>query len=854
MDRLAPYRTKRDFAVTAEPAGKPRRRAAKAPATAQATGGRFVMHEHAARRLHYDLRLEHDGVLLSWAVTRGPSLNPHDKRLAVQVEDHPLDYGSFEGTIPKGEYGGGTVVLWDRGTWQPEGPVDAALAKGHLSFTLQGEKLTGGWHLVRLKPRKGERRANWLLIKAEDAAARAGAAAAITRQARRSVASGRTLQELAEGAPPAETVDKDKTPPRTARRPRSRAATTPEPTARRGGRSSAAPDFVPPALAQLGPTPSGPQWLHEVKFDGYRLQALIGGGVARLLTRSGQDWTPRFGNALRQALEALPCRSAALDGEVVVPDATGLADFGQLQADLAEGRHARMVYYVFDLLWLDGRDLRARPLVERKAKLAALLQQAAGPERRLRFSEDFPESEGRLLEHACRLGLEGLVSKRRQSRYRSGRNGDWVKSKCTLRQEFVVAGYQPSDTARGGLGSLLLGYWQDGRLHHAGRVGTGFATRTATALKRRLDRLRQAASPFADHREKGIVWVQPTLVAEVAFRAWTAGGLLRQAAFIGLREDKPAAEVVRETAPDATGSGRQHAVQSTTPLTHPDRLLWPQAGVTKQGLLDYYAMVWPLMRRFVVGRPLSLLRAPDGLAGESFFQKHVSRGMPARLGRFADPADDKGLISIADFDDLAALVQFGVVEIHLWGCTLKDMERPDQLVFDLDPDSGLPWEAVVEAAQEIRQRLKALKLGALLKLTGGKGLHVIAPLRPAADWTQVKSFARDFASALASDFPERFTASMSKRRRHGRIFIDYLRNGRGATAVAPHSTRARPAATVALPVTWEELEQGLRPDQFTVANLGDRLAAKAPDPWRGWAKAARPLPATQPGTKPPKRR
>ncbi|MBM3547923.1 MAG: DNA ligase D [Alphaproteobacteria bacterium] len=804
MDRLAIYRAKRDFDQTSEPTGK---RGAKS-----AKGGLYIVHEHDATRLHYDLRLEHDGVLLSWAVTKGPSLDPDQKRLAVHVEDHPIDYGSFEGTIPEGNYGAGAVSQWDRGRWYPEGDADRGLKKGHLEFRLEGEKLKGRWHLVRLKGRPKEKRDNWLLIKAKDAFAVSGKKSEITRIATQSVKTGRTLAEIAEGT-------------------KVRARARPKPR------------FVPPCLARSDKTPRGKEWVHEIKFDGYRMQAILGGGKVALITRTGLDWTERFGKAIPKELDEFRCKSAVIDGEIVVPTETGIADFSLLQADLSEGRTGRFVFYVFDLLHLDGADLTGLPLLERKEKLEALFEdEEATRTGAVRLSQHFSEDGDLMLDQACRLGLEGVVSKRADAPYRSGRTGDWIKSKCSQRQEFVIAGYVPSTAARNAIGSLVVGYHEGGELKPAGRVGTGYSQKVAQDLKRRLDKLRTGRSPFTARQpgDRRVVWVKPELVAEVEFRAWTADGILRHSAFVGLREDKPAAEIRRE---GGMASKARKSVTTSVELSHPDRVLWPDVGLTKQGLLDHYAAVWDRMKPYVVNRPLSLVRAPDGIGGSQlFFQKHRSPGMHKAIADLRDPKDGEKHMLIRDFDGLAALVQFSVVEIHLWGSTADSIEKPDQIIFDLDPDKDVGWDDVVEAAREVRRRLIQLKLKPFLKTTGGKGLHVVVPLRPEADWAKVKDFTRKIAEGLARDFPDRYTANMSKKVRTGKIFVDYLRNGRGATAVSPYSVRARARAPVAVPIGWEELDLGVRGDQFTVDNLMNRLDKLDKDPWAGFRRATKPLP------------
>jgi bifunctional non-homologous end joining protein LigD len=835
---LEQYRAKRDFSRTAEPAGKVPRRKAGA-------GGIFVVQKHAATRLHYDFRLEHDGVLWSWAVTRGPSLDPHEKRLAVHVEDHPIDYASFEGTIPKGEYGGGSVIVWDEGTWTPDHDPAAGMKKGHIDFELHGEKLNGKWHLVRLRPRPGEKKDNWLLIKSDDAAARPGED--ILKERPESVKSGLTVEQVGEG--------------KAARGEKPRVWHSNRPATGKARREMAAKlAFVEPALATLErEAPSGKEWLHEVKFDGYRMQAQIAGTDVRLLTRTGLDWTDRFGAGIPAALASLKCADAILDGEIVVLADSGVSSFSALQAALSAGRTDRMIYYVFDLLRLDGEDLRDEPLVERKERLRELLDPLDddGP---VRFSDHFVEPGKVMLKHACRMGLEGVVSKRADAPYRSGRTGVWIKSKCTERQEFVIGGYLPSDKTGRGLRSLLVGYHEGAALKYAGRVGTGFSTVAGDDLKKKLDALKAGKSPF-DARVpggKGLVWVEPELVAEVEFRSWTADRIIRHASFQGLREDKPAEDVVQEkpkSVPGKAGAGggasaagaaasggrKASAVQTGIKLTHPDKLLWPDEKVSKQDLLEHYGLVWPRMEKFVVGRPLALVRAPDGVGGPRFFQKHASAGMSDRIFKSKDPEDGEEILYVKDFDGIAALVQMGVVEIHVWGCTVDGIDTPDQIVFDLDPDEGVSVDTVRQAALDIRDKLEELSLPVFVKTSGGKGYHVMVPLKPQAKWDAVKGFAHDFARAMEQAEPDRYTATLSKKARTGKIFIDYLRNGRGSTTVAPYSSRAKKGATVSMPVTWKEIEDGLPPNAFPIGDATTLKRLAGDDPWKDFFDKAKAL-------------
>lgn len=871
MAGLDTYRAKRDFTATPEPKGRARK------GTKAAASGAYVIQKHAARRLHYDLRLEMDGVLKSWAVTRGPSLVPGEKRLAVHVEDHPLDYGSFEGTIPEGHYGAGNVIVWDRGTWTAVADAAKGYKKGHLEFTLQGEKLTGRWHLVRMAPRPGDKADNWLLIKAEDEVARAPDAPDIIVEAPLSVVSGRDVETLS-AAPPAQKRKRRASPAaakesaapkvtaqakpaakptaqpastrKSARTPRAAATAADAPLSAalpKGAKRAPLPDFIPPALATLARhAPKGGRYLHEIKFDGYRIEARIEKQTCRLLTRTGLDWSARFGETVRGALAALDVTDAVIDGEIVVEGQGGASDFSALQGDLSEGRTDRFVYYAFDLLHLDGHDLTALTLSARKDLLARLLAGAPAPEGGpLRYSAHFEDDGALVLRHACRLSLEGIVSKLKDAPYRSGRSKDWIKSKCSERQEFVIGGYVPSTTARRAIGSLALGVHEKGKLVHVGRVGTGFSNRVAADLFALLDQDRSDESPFAAkltaEEARGLVFVAPRHVAEVEFRAWTGDGHLRHASFRGLRDDKAAEDVVRET---AAAPAPAAPPKRRVALTHPDRVYWPQAGVTKEGLADYYAEVWRFIAPYVVGRPLALVRCPEGINGPHFFQKHPWKGAHSAIRTVPDPKEpsEAPYLAIDSLDGLMGLVQGGVLEIHPFGAPLSDWERPDMVVMDLDPGDGVGWEAVIAAAQEVKARLERHGLIAFVKTSGGKGLHVCAPLTPKADWSALKAFTKTMAEELAADDPKRFVATISKAKRRGRILVDYLRNQRGATAVAAYSTRAREGAPVSMPLSWDELSPQIGPAHFTVLNAPTRLANLSADPWADFRKAAAPLP------------
>jgi bifunctional non-homologous end joining protein LigD len=873
MAALRTYWKKRDFGKTAEPRGK----------TGRKKGFGYVIQKHDATRLHYDLRLELDGVMLSWAVTRGPSLVPGDKRLAIHVEDHPIEYNRFEGTIPDDQYGGGTVMVWDRGSWTPDHDPHKGMQKGHLDFELHGEKLNGHWHLVRMRKRPGERQEPWLLIKATDEFARKKSDPDILEEMSDSAASGRTMDEIAadkkrvwhSNRSAKEQSKAAKAGPTKAAKPRARTPRR-KATAKRSGkkagkvagaREARLPDFIEPSLATLSSKPPETgDWVHEIKFDGYRIQARIGDGKVTLKTRTGLDWTHKFPE-VESACAALSDHNVILDGEIASIDESGVSNFSALQDDLKNGRQDRMVYYVFDLLHLDGQDLTTAPLIERKRALAELLEEI--PKNSvIKLSEHFEADGASMLKHACDLHLEGIVSKRADAPYRSGRVGDWLKTKCASNQEFVVIGYEPSDKRGRLIRSLLLGYYDKDGLRYAGRIGTGWGQKAERDLQRRLDAVLRNSSPLekipSEERRRNVKWVEPRIVVEVDFRGWTGGTLVRQGSLKGVREDKPAKQVVREveqmpakvkqaalrqkapikigTAKAGTKSGKSNAVQvASVTLTHPDRLYWEDAGVTKQMLAEYYTQVWDWMQPHITGRVLALVRCPDGATGQCFFQKHVSAGIDAKhLKQVADDGDKS--IAVDSVAGLVSLAQAGVLEIHVRGSSIDRLEEADRLVFDLDPGPGVEWKDVIVAAREVRQRLRDLKLESFVKTTGGKGLHVVLPIRP-APWDDAKDFCRRIAEQMAADSPDRFTATIKKVARKNRIFIDYLRNSREATAIAPYSTRARPGATVSAPLTWEELGSQKISNAFTVENLPKRLARLRRDPWENIGRLKQALPA-----------
>jgi bifunctional non-homologous end joining protein LigD len=833
---LTEYRRKRDFAKTPEPAGVVARKSAARPLS-------FVIQKHAARRLHYDFRLELDGVLKSWAVPKGPSLDPAEKRLAVHVEDHPLEYGGFEGVIPEKQYGAGTALIWDRGTWTPlDHDPEAAYAKGNLKFALDGEKLHGKWALVRMGGKHaGRHNENWLLIKERDAVAMPQSGDAIVVDNPRSVATGRALEEIA--------ADRDRVWGPNGEE-LSTAAAEPKPQARitrvpgaKKGRMAADPK--PQLATAADQAPNGSQWFHEIKYDGYRLLARVRNQQAQLLTRNTLEWTGKF-PALAERLAELPVTAALIDGEIVHLEADGTTDFGHLQDAISNERTDQLVFYAFDLLHLDGYDLIGAALEDRKALLAELVSpHSTGM---LRYSDHQVGRGPEFFRHACGYSLEGIVSKRRDRPYRPGRNNDWVKVKCANRDEFVVIGFTDPAGGRQGLGALLLGYYDGHRtLHYAGRVGTGFADAQLAALRAQLELLKRAKAPVAALPRgaslKGVHWTEPALVAEVRYGNWTADKVLRHATFVALREDKSPAEIVRETdapAPTAAAAeakpmtARRNARDGTTEfeavrLTNPDRVLYPEEGITKLDLARYYADIrdWALPE--LVHRPLSVVRCPTGLGGETFFQKHAGAGTPKAI--VPVKIDGEVHLAIEDLAGLISLVQIGVLEIHPWGSTIDRVEQPDRITFDLDPDIGLPWSQIAAAALEIRDVLTGFNLTSFAKTTGGKGLHVVVPLTPKLGWDEVKSFTKAVADHVAGQNPQRYTTNQSKRARQDRIYIDYLRNARGSTAIGAYSTRARPGAPVATPLFWSEVEEAVRPEGFTVATISNRIAALKSDPW-----------------------
>ncbi|NYT41409.1 DNA ligase D [Sphingomonas sp. R-74633] len=800
VDPLAKYNAKRDFAKTAEPEGK----------IAPGKGHRFMVQKHDASRLHWDFRLEIDGVLKSWAVTRGPSLDPNEKRLAVRTEDHPLSYADFEGTIPQGQYGGGTVMLWDDGVWAPiEGKSAKDLEKGHLHFTLQGERMQGEWLLIRLKPRGKEKSENWLLRKIDDWFA--GATDALVETALTSVKTGRTMQEIAEGVKPAKSAAKKKA----------------------GGKS---PAFQKPQLATLvDSVPAGNQWLHEVKYDGYRALLSIGAGGAKIYTRTGLDWTERF-PGIAEAAGSLT-GPALIDGEIVAFK-DGKPDFSSLQEALSNGGQG-LTMFAFDLLDEGGEDLTKQPQLARKERLRALLD---GADPRIQFSEHVLGAGEKLFETMCREGYEGVVSKRADAPYRGARTKTWLKTKCIRRQEFVILGWSPSTAKGRGFRSLLLGVHGPDGLVYAGKVGTGFSTATLHDLRERFDRIeaRKPAAEVPRAEARGAHWVKPELVAEIAFAEFTAENVVRHASFLGLREDKQAKDVVAEK-PAALAE----APQSSIRISSRERVIFPGDDLTKGDLADYYLATAPIVLPWLANRPISLVRCPQGRARQCFFQKHDAGSFGEQV-HHVDIREKDGSVEpylyVSDADGIMACVQMGTIEFHGWGSLVADVEKPDRLVFDLDPDEGLDWDEVKKAAVDLKDHLADIGLTSWPLLSGGKGVHVVVPLVPRAEWPEARSFCERFARALSEAEPERFTANLKKVNRKGKIFIDYLRNQRGSTAVLPYVARAREGAPVAAPVTWSELRGIDSPKHFSIRDAATLLERATGRALQGWGVADQELP------------
>ncbi len=835
---LKTYQAKRRFGETPEPKG------AKAPRKASAPL-RYLIQRHAATRLHYDFRIEHDGVLKSWAVTKAPSRDPAVKRLAVEVEDHPIDYGSFEGTIPAGNYGAGTVQLWDTGSWTPQHPetLEADFAKGSVKMMLDGERLKGGWALVRLKSDRGKpsRRNNWLLIKEKDDHAVPGEGDALA-EIDASVTTGRSLAEIAGGQTQW-----------TASKPTARKAPAkPKPSQAAASKATKPPAFVPIQLCKVVDHPPGAAgWAHEIKFDGYRIQIGVGGGKAILRTRKGLDWSDRF-PALTADAATWP--DAVIDGELCALDADHMPDFSALQAAISDGRTDDLIYFAFDLLFEGDEDLRRLPLSHRKARLQAYIDRIGKTQaKRLRYVEHFASSGQAVLESACRMDLEGVISKKLDAPYRAGRSTTWVKSKCRGRDEVVIGGWSSEGGVR--FRSLLVGVRDTGGLRYLGRVGTGYGEWVTKTLTPALKAVAADKSPFsgagAPKGAKDIHWVKPVLVAEVEHGGYTEAGSLRHAAFKGLREDKSAAEVteapqepteMKTPTPVKASAKPGKVVVAGVAISSPDKILWPARDghppITKADLARYYEAASDRILAHVADRPTSIIRAPDGITGETFFQRHAMAGSNPRL-KLIDVKARTPYVAAVDVGGLVAIGQSGGLELHPWGCKPDDPETPEQITFDLDPDEGLNFDDVIVAAKVVKAKLESLGLTSFVKTTGGKGLHVVVPIKADArsrvSWDQAKAFAKAVSELIRIDAPDRFTTTLAKKARGGKIFIDYLRNGRMATAVAPWSPRARPGAGIAFPLAWSQVKAGLDPSAFNLWSYPALL--KKPDPWKDFRKA-----------------
>jgi bifunctional non-homologous end joining protein LigD len=869
-DKLSAYHRKRDFAATPEPKGTVAGRHRELS---------FVIQKHAARRLHYDFRLELDGTLKSWAVPKGPSLDPADKRLAVHVEDHPIEYGGFEGVIPEGHYGAGQVQIWDRGTWQPIGDAEKSYRAGKLKFRLDGEKLHGAWTLVRTRlPGSGDKE-QWLLIKERDEVARPSAKYSITEALPDSVIAqkpgkkprvwlSKELTGKAASKPEKKvtTPTPQKSTKRKASAPETAGIPTPSVATLEGARKSALPAALKPQLATLvDAVPAEGDWSYEIKFDGYRLVSRISGNSVKLVTRNGHDWTKKM-PALARAVQGLGLRSAWLDGEIVVQGANHVPSFQALQNAFDSEKTDSIQYFVFDLPFYDGYDLTQVTLRERRALLQSLLgSNADGP---IRFSEDFRETPERILDTACKLSLEGVIGKRSDSSYESRRARSWIKLKCKRRQEFVIVGYTDPKGSRSGFGSLLLGVHENGKaLRYAGRVGTGFDDSILKSMYARMKALATARAPFAampaGQSARDVHWIKPQLVAEISFAEWTSDGIVRHAVFHGLRTDKPAKDVgveVAATVKEAKVVNQQEAKTRTTPaerksrgpkpgaqqdevaqvrITHPDRIIDKESGSTKVDLARYYDAIAPWILPQLADRPVALVRGPDGAQGELFFQKHAEH-MKIPGIRLLDRKYDPGhpaLMAIDSPQALVGTVQMGAIELHTWNGTTKAIDKPDRMIFDLDPDPALKWKTMVEAARLTRALLQEIGLDSNVKTSGGKGLHVVVPLAQRNDWDEVIAFSQAVARHLATTLPDRFSAKMGANNRVKKIFVDYLRNRRGASTVSAYSARARPGLPVSVPVAWDELDELKSAAEWNLVSLPERMKGLKKDAWATGAKS-----------------
>lgn len=790
---LKTYRQKRNFKNTSEPKGKIK---------STKTKNLYVVQKHAASHLHYDFRLESDGVLKSWAVPKGPSLDPDIKRLAIHVEDHPLEYGHFEGIIPKGQYGGGEVLLWDEGEWLCENPKKE-YQNGNLKFELKGKKLKGKWKLIRIKSTPK----NWLLIKDKDKYAVSSDEYDVTQEKAKSVVSNKTIEQLSGSK-------KNKK------------------------KQNSIPHNIKPQLATLVDNPpEGDEWLHEIKFDGYRLLAFIEDKKIKLMTRGDQNWTDKFPN-IAKALKSLSLSNTILDGEIVILDNNQHSNFQLLQNAIKDNKNSRFVYYIFDIIYHEGSDLSSIPLIERKNILHQIITNSTGT---LRYSDHVIGSGKEVFTKSCELGLEGIVSKHVKSPYIQKRTRNWLKAKCLKRQEFVIGGYTQPKGNRKHFGSLLLGVYTKNKkkLAYCGHVGTGFNAKSLSSISKELKKYKTTEMPFEKlpPESKNVTWTKPVIIAEVEFSEWTSDGILRHPSFKGLRSDKPPKTIhveeplhVRSVPPMKSGTNIQ--------LTHPEKILYPKPKITKQQLFDYYNNIQKWILPYIINRPLTIVRCPDGCDKECFFQKHTNKSTPPALKSIVikEKNSKENCIYIDNIEGLLALTQLGVLEIHTWGSNVEHVEKPDMIVFDLDPAPDVKWKEVVEAAFEIKAQLKKYKLKSFVKTTGGKGLHVVVPINPEYGWNDVKTFTHTFVDYMVSESPDKYIGKMTKSKRTGKIFIDYLRNQRGATFIAPYSTRATPDATISTPIHWDELTTNIKDTTYTIKTLGDRLKKLKRDPWKDFFK------------------
>ena len=884
-DTLSLYRHKRDFKRTAEPSGKVEKK----------SGFSYLIQKHEASRLHYDFRLELDGVLKSWAVPKGPSYDPDDKRLAMQVEDHPVDYGTFEGTIPKGQYGGGTVMLWDTGTWEPVGDPREGLSKGKLVFRLHGKRLKGEWTLVRTFSReKGGNK--WLLIKHKDAFVKRGGNEQFLAKNHTSIVSRRKMEAIAGASGSVWKNNKKESRSSHTNGQESASKVSVKVKNKDSHKSAAAklPSFTEPQLATLTSSmPSGDNWVHEIKFDGYRIVAHVSEGHVNLYSRNGNDWTNKF-SSISQMLGGYKIINAIFDGEVVVSDPSGKSNFSALKEALTAGDTDHLQYYMFDLLFFNGQDVRKLTLIERKKLLKDIISrnQTRSNNRRLIYSDHFQNDTDKFLQSVCQMHLEGAMSKRADAPYMSGRTKVWLKTKCHTRQEFVIGGYTHSTAGGTGIGALLLGYFDKKKFVYAGRVGTGFTSESSAKIRRSLEKLKRKGMPYQAVTalgRKGAIWVEPKLVCEVEFSEWTPDGHLRHPSFQGMREDKLASAIVREVPIAAKAAAREaekevsskparekspkavgHATKKTTLakaeeitskttsnritssktsgekvdiggvwISHPDRIIYPNTKITKLQLAKYYLSVADYIMPYIKDRPLSVLRCPEGIGQACFFQRHVGLGRSPDVHEVSVTVNDEArqYMTIHSFRGLISLAQWGVIELHPWECTADHLDRPDRLIFDLDPDPSVSWSRLIEGAKDVRDRLHQIGMDSFLKTTGGKGLHLVVPIAPIYDWKTIKSFARAVATTITDEKPDHYIATMSKAARKGKIFIDYLRNDVTSTAVAPFSVRARPGATVSTPLFWEELVPSLKLSDFTMETVLRRLKVQKKDPWGSFHKS-----------------